>query len=112
MRKLATILILALSFMTITPSAEAGLFGPKGECGFKVVSYRVQGAPGASFQYAGKAFTIPAHGTIEIVARKSEQSIRFGGESISLEQRQPNDFGIVDVHLASKRETMRPASSR
>ncbi|MDX1584930.1 MAG: hypothetical protein R3338_15135 [Thermoanaerobaculia bacterium] len=102
MKTIKTILItitLAFGAMAVAPAAEAGIFDRKGECGIKVVSYRVQGEAGQSFEYAGKAFEIPMHGTIEIIADKKADEITTDGRVIELASRPANDFGIVDVDL-------------
>ena len=102
MKRLATFLILTVGFALAGP-AEAAMFGRKGECGFKIVSYQVTGTAGETFTYAGKSWTIPAHGTIEIVAKKNASTITVSRQPFDLTDRKPGPMGVVTVDLSDLR---------
>lgn len=113
-KRLAQALILA-AVLGFAGSAEAAMFGRKGDCGFKVVSYQVTGEAGQTFTYGGKPWTIPAHGTVEILAKKNVDTIMVSHQPFELANRKPNAMGVVALNLEELRqgdETVLTASLR
>lgn len=98
MKRLAPVFLLAVT-LGLAGSADAAVFGRKAECNIKIVSYQVTGDAGQTFTYAGKAWTIPAHGKIEILAKKNVETITVSHQPIDLAGRTPNAMGIVSLNL-------------
>lgn len=114
MKRLAPVFILFVT-VGLAGSADAAMFGRKGECNIKIVSYQVTGDAGQTFAYAGKAWTIPAHGKIEILAKKNVATITVSHQPIDLSDRRPNAMGIVTLNLEElghEPATIRMASGR
>ncbi|MBW3671026.1 MAG: hypothetical protein KY432_05065 [Acidobacteria bacterium] len=114
MNRLAKVFILAVAF-SLAGSADAAMFGRKADCGFKIVSYQVTGQAGQTFTYGGKDWTIPAHGTVEILAKKNVDTIVVSHQPVDLGNRKPNAMGVVALNLDEFRqgeETVLTASLR
>lgn len=113
--KRITITLLITFGLALAGSAEASMFSRKGECGIKVVSFQVSGTAGDTFTYAGKAWTIPAHGSIEVLAKKNVGTITVSQQPFDLSDRTPNPMGIVSINLnelQGDRQPVRTASAR
>ena len=114
MKRLVITLIITVA-LTLAGSAEASMFNRKGECGIKIVSIQVSGTAGDTFTYAGKALTIPAHGSIEVLAKKNVETITVSQRPFDLSNRTPNPMGIVSINLnelQSDGQAIRTASTR
>ena len=102
---LATVLAVSL---TTAPTA-ASMVSPKASqpagatCGISTVGYRFVGRPGQSFTYANRTHTVPASGSIELVATRGNTSITIAGNPVPFASTRLDAFGIGTVSLPSTR---------
>lgn len=93
---LAAALSLSLDLKSLAPRAAAA--APSATCNISTVSYKFVGQPGTRFRYDGGAYTVPASGTIELIAsRKSEYE--FAGRKLPLAVWPQDEFGTRTVPL-------------
>jgi hypothetical protein len=81
--------------------ASAPTAAPSPTCHIKTVSYRFVGDPGTEFRYDGDNWTVPASGTIELIASAATE-YQAGGKSLPLEVWPRDDFGTRTVPLPRK----------
>lgn len=74
---------------------------PAVTCGISTVGYRFTGTPGQQFRYAGETWTVPAEGSIELIAHPRRTTYAVGGRSLPLEVWPRDQFGFRDVPLPS-----------
>jgi hypothetical protein len=92
---LAAALSLSLNMKSVTPRIPAG---PTATCNISTVSYRFVGQPGTRFRYDGSSYTVPAAGTIELIAsRKTEYEV--AGRKLPLAVWPQDEFGTRTVPL-------------
>lgn len=71
---------------------------PAVTCGIAVVGYRISGAPGRRFAYAGEVFEMPEEGVIELIAEPRRTSLRIDGRDVAMDGPR-NQFGFMEVAL-------------
>jgi hypothetical protein len=54
-------------------------------CGIKTVGYRFRGTPGRQVKYAGRTFTLPREGFIEVISLKRVTTYSVDGRTLPLE---------------------------
>lgn len=92
---LAAALSLSLELNAFTPRPAAV---PATACNISTVSYKFVGQPGTRFRYDGSTYTVPAIGTIELIAsRKTEYE--FAGKKLPLAVWPQDEFGTRTVPL-------------
>jgi hypothetical protein len=70
-------------------------------CGIATVGYRFVGKPGQQFRYAGETYTVPAEGSIELIANRRRTTYAYAGKSLPLEVWPRDQFGLREVPLPS-----------
>ena len=70
-------------------------------CNIKTVGYRFVGTPGRQFRYAGDTYTVPAEGSIELIADRRRTTYAIGGQSLPLDVWPRDQFGFREVPLPS-----------
>lgn len=92
---LAAALSLSLDLKALAPRPASS---PSATCNISTVSYRFVGQPGTRFRYAGDGYTVPATGSIEVIAsRKTEYE--FAGKKLPLAVWPQDEFGTRTVPL-------------
>ncbi len=74
---------------------------PAVTCNISTVGYRFMGRPGQEFRYAGDTYTVPAEGSIELIASRRRTSYTINGRSLPLEVWPRDQFGFREVPLPS-----------
>ena len=74
---------------------------PQATCGITTVGYRFRGTPGQEFRYAGDTYSIPAEGTIELIADRRKTSYLIAGRTLPLDVWPRDQFGFREVPLPS-----------
>lgn len=94
----------AIALMLIATNLSAGFRTEKAKptCNIKVVSYKFVGTAGTTIEYGKRSFTLPATGTIELIATKSAASYTVGTQSFQLPVNpQTDEFGAATVQVSS-----------
>ena len=73
-------------------------------CGISTVGYRFLGKPGQQFHYAGDVYTLPAGGSIELIASRRRTSYSIQDRSLPLEVWPLDQFGFRQVPLPSPKD--------
>lgn len=80
-------------------------------CNIKTVGYRFVGTPGRKFAYAGDTWTIPAEGSIELIADRRRTTYAIEGKSLPLDGSPRDQFGFREVALPPA-ESLQKGGSR
>src|SRR5438309_1376811 len=72
---------------------------PSVTCQSGAVSYKFVGAPGTQFSYAGKQYTVPPRGWIELIATVRDALYVANGRDLSLDVWPIDEFGTRTVPL-------------
>ena len=104
-------MILAAAVLTASISLEVDLGQlfkrakaveePTVTCNISTVGYRFIGSPGQEFRYAGDTYTVPAEGSIELIAAPRRTNYAINGRSLPLEVWPRDQFGFREVPLPS-----------
>src|SRR5215212_1458979 len=70
---------------------------PSVTCGISTVGYRFVGKAGQQFRYAGDTYTVPAEGSIELIAHPRKTTYAVAGRSLPLEVWPRDQFGFREV---------------
>ena len=68
-------------------------------CHITTVSYKFVGTPGSSFSYAGSTYTVPATGSIELIAASKNPVYTVADKQLPLDVWPADDFGTRTVPL-------------
>lgn len=75
---------------------------PAVTCGIKTVSYRFLGTAGREFRYAGETYSLPAGGSIELIAEKQSTTYQIDGRTLQLELFPIDEFGSRTITLPTR----------
>ena len=78
---------------------------PQVTCGITTVGYRFRGRAGQQFRYAGDTYTVPAEGTIELIADRRRTTYATEGRTLPLDVWPRDPFGFRDIPLPSPAST-------